>query len=433
MFTLIATFFIISPILILYTAGYRYNVAERTIVQTGVLSIDVRPHDAAVFVNDVSVHKRMPLRLSNRTPGQYRVRIEASGYHAWETTVPVESKRTTYIRNLALLEDTAPKTIFNDATLVNIETDTTDPNGRYRLISRKKDGVYDLFSYDTEKSIQYVLGPIAATETPTALWSPFQSIALLFADTKLGTQWFFFDAKNPDVLIPVALPKTLHPEQFSWHTIDGGGIFFDTPDRAIWSVSSKQPKPETYDTVSGTIWHAEAGGIWNFSKTDRLLTLKENTGGIQSRHLEQDIDRIFEVTDRRIIFFTPEHETSVCKRDATSKQIGECATIPVAALTRGRDEHEWIGWSPTEVWLINSEGNGSLTYRSGERIAFVLPLDSFGTLLLGFEDGIAAFDPRYGMATDLLSSPMSAPMVSAKKRSIFFWEKDANILSSLLY
>lgn len=433
MFTLIAAFFIIAPILILYTTGYRYDPATRTILQTGALSIDVEPQDAVVFLNDVAIQKQMPLRLSNRTPGQYRVRIKAPGYHAWETIVPVESKRTTYIRNLTLLQQSTPKPVLTDPTLVLVETHTTDPNGRYRLMARRKDGVYDLFSYDTEKSIEHVLGPIAAVEAPIAVWSPFQSIAWLFADTKLGKQWFFFDAKNPDVLVPITMPKTANHERFSWHAEDGGGIFFDTPDKTIWSVSPKEPTPKKYGAAFGTVWYGESGDVWNFSETDRLLTWKGKDGSTQSRHLEKDVARIFEITNRRIIFYTPEHETGICKRDTSSQQIGACTTIPISDTTRGVGDDEWIGWSHTEVWIINAMGDASLVYRSGKTIVFVLPLDASGTLLLGFDNGLAVLDPRYGSTTELLSSSVSAPSVSIKKRSIFFWEKDTRVLSSLRY
>ena len=42
MIFLIASFFIISPLIILYTIGYRYDIRTGIVRETGVLSIDVQ-------------------------------------------------------------------------------------------------------------------------------------------------------------------------------------------------------------------------------------------------------------------------------------------------------------------------------------------------------------------------------------------------------
>ena len=92
MLFLIAVFCIAAPAIILYTAGYRYDFKTQKIKQTGVISIDVLPRSAAVFLNDVRIQKSLPIRLPNRAPGAYRLRIEADGYKPWEKDITVESK-----------------------------------------------------------------------------------------------------------------------------------------------------------------------------------------------------------------------------------------------------------------------------------------------------------------------------------------------------
>jgi len=87
MLSLISAFFIISPLIIFYTAGYRYDFAEQIIKQTGVISIDIKPVNAIVYLNDVQIKKKIPIRLPNRAPGTYHLKITAPGYQLWEKDI----------------------------------------------------------------------------------------------------------------------------------------------------------------------------------------------------------------------------------------------------------------------------------------------------------------------------------------------------------
>ena len=45
----IAAFFIIAPIIIMYTAGYRYDWQNGLLKETGAISVDVEPKNATVY------------------------------------------------------------------------------------------------------------------------------------------------------------------------------------------------------------------------------------------------------------------------------------------------------------------------------------------------------------------------------------------------
>lgn len=105
MVSLIILFFILSPGIILFTAGYRFNFTTRTVESTGVLSIDIQPDTANVFVNDILITDSMPIRLTNLAPNTYRIRIEKPGFHTLIKDFSVHSGETTYLKDITLFKN----------------------------------------------------------------------------------------------------------------------------------------------------------------------------------------------------------------------------------------------------------------------------------------------------------------------------------------
>ena len=84
MISLIVIFLVSAPAIIFYTAGYRYDWNKGEVQKTGVISIKAQPKNAKVFLNGVKLDKELPMRLSNRAPGTYQLKISKQGYHTWQ-------------------------------------------------------------------------------------------------------------------------------------------------------------------------------------------------------------------------------------------------------------------------------------------------------------------------------------------------------------
>ena len=136
MMLLIAAFFVIAPVVIGYTIGYRYNWEKKRIEQTGVISIDVEPRDATIVVGGIEILDRPPLRLANRAPGSYFVEIRKPGYHAWKKELSVVSKRTAFIKDVTLLKRSLPTRVLSLAERPVTEFRASS-DGRYLLLPRR--------------------------------------------------------------------------------------------------------------------------------------------------------------------------------------------------------------------------------------------------------------------------------------------------------
>ncbi len=74
----ILLFCLTAPILVLYTAGYRYDLKKWAIQKTGSLSVKPWPRDAEIYLDDKLQTGFRPddtLRITNLLPGKYKITI----------------------------------------------------------------------------------------------------------------------------------------------------------------------------------------------------------------------------------------------------------------------------------------------------------------------------------------------------------------------
>lgn len=97
-----ALFFLVAPALVLYTAGYRYNVKKATIEKRGTLITDSQPGDAQILLDDQDSRTKTPAVFQELTPGWHRVRFEKEGYFPWEKTLEIRPERVTFADRVRL-------------------------------------------------------------------------------------------------------------------------------------------------------------------------------------------------------------------------------------------------------------------------------------------------------------------------------------------
>lgn len=96
-FLFVGIFLISAPLVVLYTAGYRFNRTNNTVSQTGTLSIASTPRGALTYVNRENIEDSTPAVLQRLSSGTRTIKLSKNGYHDWERTVDVKSGSTAYI------------------------------------------------------------------------------------------------------------------------------------------------------------------------------------------------------------------------------------------------------------------------------------------------------------------------------------------------
>ncbi len=195
-FLLFALVFLISaPLLVLYTAGYRLDLSNASIVHTAVFSTTTNPKGATVYIDNTPSSDKTPSVIETVLPGKRTVRIEKDGYLPWRQTLDFKSRETTFALDVVLFLDATQSSVQELDVFASIYTSqhliyltqesswieawrstgtptstqlmarlTYDPDASYQLLtSTKEDYLIIAATKDTEQEL--VLIDIEASQT----------------------------------------------------------------------------------------------------------------------------------------------------------------------------------------------------------------------------------------------------------------------------
>jgi PEGA domain len=145
LFTLI--FLIFAPILVFYTAGYRWNPKKGIVEKNGTVILDTTPRGANIFLNDQNIDETTPATLQNIAPGTYTIRVEKPGYHTWEKTLSVLQERVTFANEIFMWPQLEPELLFSQ----EISKIITNPDFDFLLGLKTINDEQILFRYEREK------------------------------------------------------------------------------------------------------------------------------------------------------------------------------------------------------------------------------------------------------------------------------------------
>lgn len=126
----VAVFLISAPLVVLYTAGYRLNISNRRLFQTGVLALTTYPRGASISLNNQALAQKTPYVVQRLIVNDYQLKLEKKGYHSWQQKMSIEEGKTTYVAT-RLFADTSPRRVseFEAERLIADETERqTDPS-----------------------------------------------------------------------------------------------------------------------------------------------------------------------------------------------------------------------------------------------------------------------------------------------------------------
>lgn len=170
-FVFVAGFLITAPVVVLYTAGYRYHVGTGKIVQTGILNMRSIPKGAMIFIDDVLQNDHTPAVIGNVIPGSHEVRVEKPEYSSWKKTLDVYSKQSTLVSQIVLFLNQPPEPFPSDIvqkplelkpTWESLSTDRFDiqnTNDRSILSRLNDNGLASIIAYLPLSTYRFEISP----------------------------------------------------------------------------------------------------------------------------------------------------------------------------------------------------------------------------------------------------------------------------------
>ncbi len=263
-----AVFLSVAPVLVLYTAGYRWNPKKIKVERNGTLIVDSEPNAARIYLNDRDTEETTPVTIQNIRPGEYAIRIEKSGYHSWEKRLHIQAEFVTFASDMILWPEREPRLLTSaaaDAALT--QTKTPLPGAPSTLHLRIEDGQAILFD-ERRPGKGFVL--------PHGNWSIATQIRdrVILQDTE---RWLSVDLQSETPAFFEAIGDRLRP-----FTSRGETAFLMLYNGEVWSWNPKS-QPELLlrqtDPIIEAEWHQSGSYIFLATQTTLDALHLDNRNG----------------------------------------------------------------------------------------------------------------------------------------------------------
>lgn len=98
----LALFFILLPIVVSYSLGYKIDFSYFRIYKTGIISIKSQPSGSVVYVNGKIRNDLTPTRVEELKPGTYNVEVRRDGFYPWKKDLLVRPNMVTKAEYIVL-------------------------------------------------------------------------------------------------------------------------------------------------------------------------------------------------------------------------------------------------------------------------------------------------------------------------------------------
>jgi hypothetical protein len=409
MIFLITLFFIISPTIILYTAGYRYDFKNNQILQTGVLSIDLKPEDATISLDGVIINKKIPIRLANRAPGIYKLEVKKPGFYTWQKNIEIQSKQTTYIKNIQLFSNSLPIKIFDSKK--EIKEAKISNSGQYFLVMTEMNGIYEITMLNTKTQTFTAISRLKNLSEPYFEWSPFDDFFFItYKNSENSYSIDFFNAQDMDINKTYKITNNLN--NFNWIKNDASFVLAAQTGNYIYTFDLN--KTEKISKATDNIWYLDDKKDLFFA--NNLQNEIYNAGKKEIYKINEKISKILYVTNEVII---AKYENGFAFISRKTKNL---SSISATKIYFDKENNRWLAWSPIEVWSITNEGNIALLNRFGQQIESAMPMDSYGSILFSTNSSVIGFLPEHYTTQILFDKGQIQTLgVDKKERKIYFF------------
>lgn len=420
----VAAFFIIAPLILMYTAGYRYDWQNGLLKETGAISIDIEPKDAIVYLNGIKLQDKIPIRLNNIAPAKYNLRITAPGYFDWLKEIEVKNKQTNYIKEIMLIKKNKPQILLNE----KVKQMALSYDGRFIIYQRQRNNSQEIWLWENNSQKSTFLFPLNGAEQVTIAWAKKNNYALVADLSSPRTRLAIINAESPLKQMDLA-KKNPAIKKLQWENSSEPQLYYAT-DQNIFLYSPVTGKHQTVAKNNYLDWHMENGQLWTAqtdSTTKQYKIIKDTLGfnsdfnafdstdiNLATGQAEKGNWQILEARQGVVLLKNKEKPEMMLLTNTDRHKI------PAEKFRLSQYNNWWLLWSPWELWTYSAGEEPYLLNRSGERLQEVVSLDKYNTLALGWANKTTASFPYYLVSHDLLDEKIKDASVDIENKILYF-------------
>ncbi len=425
----ILAFFIISPITLAYTVGYRYDWKEGLIKEIGAISVDVLPKLSNVYINNQKINEKIPIRLNSVTPNDYNLRISLDGYYDWNKEIKVKNKQTVYIKEIELIKKNKPKLMSE---------------GQIKILALSPQNDYLVYQVETKSELQIKILNNKNSEVKSVLNLPLNNKLLVewnqnnsyFAvATELPTTELYV-FKVDDLENKTILKSDIDGEKitnFKWSSSSNPEIYYGDKNQ-IWSHDFSTSQKKSLTKEKFIAWYLYNDQLWTIetsSSSNQMLIYKNkltspslfasfSKGNFSTKPEDLNTWKILTVNG----------DTALLQRTGQTSAVlvtpNQEIDISETKFLISDFNNWWLLWTPWELWSYSNGSSPTLLNRSGEQLDQVVPLDRYNTLLLVWAKKTSIFFPYYGVNHDFINTTFTSAKTDLQSKTLYFTAKIDN-------
>ena len=426
----VAAFFIITPLILLYTVGYRFDWQEWRFRATAGLSVaTVTPKAATIFLNDLQVGTKLPFFSASLRSGQYTVTLRHDGYYDWTKTVLLNDTQTTYLKDIELLKKLDP---------VRLDTATTtgifmSPSGARLVEVRTASGTTQLWQRTTRTQAAGLVALWDVTNPPAVTWSHGETFMLVSDSQPPYRHLQIIRTAVPEENFTITSANDTITN-IMWSPDQDDALYCSTAN-ALFKFNVITRQRTRISAVNFIDWYMGTAGLWTLarSSTSGLQIVRDALGF--KTILPVDTPHSETPAGWRLLYASGQTALLYDERRQTYHIVSENGqwSVPGNQWLRSPYQGWWLFLTPWEIWKYEPGGEPQLVLRSGERLATVAPMDAYNTLGVGSAQDTSAFWPYYGVSTALLPQAVSQLAADPQDRQLYIIFKNSPGLWRLAY
>jgi len=230
-----ALFLLISPLVVLYSQGYRIDFDNKKIVQTGGIYLKVIPKQTDVFLDGKLVKKTDfffgSVLIDGLLPKNYKIEVKKENYQGWEKNLNIKEKMVTEAKNIILF----PENISFGTLASKVKKIWLAPDQQKIVLKEETEQGWALKLYDLDKRVKSHLiyeANISKQEADLFDLSFSENSEEIFLGSGVGEEEKYFKLeinKTSPILEEVSPPSTpeILERAVAYYEIDDDIYFLD--------------------------------------------------------------------------------------------------------------------------------------------------------------------------------------------------------------
>jgi len=409
----IAIFFVITPIILFYAAGYNFNINNGAVERTGILIIKTDPKSALVDLGETKKFNWLydffykgkvlstPLKLRNLLPDKYELTITKDGYFDYHKQIELLPGHTVVLDDILLLKKSEPQIVISDNIL---QSKISPTKNKLALVTDKNLVIVDL---NTTKKITIPLDePYLSEKKFDIFWSENGKKIILTTD---NLPVYNIDSLKKELDLKEYLPN--EPEVVHWNA-DGDNVIFVLKNNILWQMNIMQ-KNATVISLPLSV----GANIKDLSIKNNIFYVLEELS--DSVYLNAYNNISHELMQKIFLPYSHDYQFVNINSNMIYLQdskfnliyiIDPLSIVPIREiLNNTRDfsvtDNSIIYWNDFEIWSYNfNDKNKQLLIRISDKIDQVLSNENY--IIYNTAKGIKSFereDYYYYNMTDILN------------------------------